>query len=90
MALIRFLFFLLLFYFLFKILGRYVFPLLVKRYVNSKKKQYYQQNPNARPEQGKEGDIHIRKPSDRKRRVNADAAEYVDYEEVEDLPDPKE
>lgn len=84
MGLIRFIFTLMLIYLLFRLLGKYVFPLFAKRYVNKQKKEYYRQNPEADPNR-KEGDIHIKRSSDRKKqRVNADAAEYVDYEEVDD------
>ncbi len=83
MALVRFIFFLLVFYLFFRLLGRYILPAIVSLYVKRQKKRYYRQNPEADPE-GKEGDIHIRRAAQRKPRVNADAAEYVDFEEIED------
>ena len=82
MKLLQFIFLVVLIYLVFRMLGRYVFPALVKRYINKQKEAYYKAHPEANPD-GKEGEINIRRPSDRKQKVNADAAEYIDYEEVE-------
>ncbi len=84
MGLIRFIFFILFFYLLFRLLGRLILPLMANNYVKKEKEKYYQQNPDARPPSGKEGDVHIRRSSDTKQKFNAESAEYVDYEEVDE------
>ncbi len=89
--LLRFLFFVIILYLIFRLLGRYVLPWLVKRYVRNVQKRYYRHNPHMDPrkrDKGKqnEGNIHIKRSGkkDDSRENNSGLGEYVDYEEVND------
>ncbi|HPE87020.1 MAG: hypothetical protein PHU97_02475 [Bacteroidales bacterium] len=84
MTFYRILLFLFFFYLLFRIMGRYVLPWLVSRYVKKQKEKY-----EGRTANGREGEIHIRRSGDARPKVNADAAEYVDFEDIDDET-PKE
>ena len=81
---IRFLGIIILIYLFFRILGRLFLPFMAKSYVNKEKQRYYRENPNANPKKEREGEIHIRRASDRKQKVNPEIGEVVEFEEVED------
>ena len=68
-------------YYVFKLLGRYVFPYLLRNYINKQQQKYNQYQQQNEP-QRKEGEVYIKKKpkSDSK---DLDDGEYVDYEEVE-------
>ena len=83
-GLFRFLFWFFLISYILRILGRYIFPILLKRYINKKQSQFNQQfNPQNSP-LDKEGEVSIKtKPKKSKNDIN-DMGEYVDFEEVDD------
>ncbi len=83
-GLFRFLFWFFLISYILRILGRYIFPILLKRYINKKQSQFNQQfNPQNSP-LDKEGEVSIKtKPKKSKNDTN-DMGEYVDFEEVDD------
>ena len=83
-GLFRFLFWFFLISYILRILGRYIFPILLKRYINKKQSQFNQQfNPQNSP-LDKEGEVSIKtKPKNSKNDTN-DMGEYVDFEEVDD------
>lgn len=69
-------------YYSFKIIGRYVLPWLLKRFINKQQEKYYQQNgnpPNRSNQQ--EGEVKITSAPNRVGK-NDDLGEYVDYEEI--------
>ena len=83
-GLFRFLFWFFLISYILRILGRYIFPILLKRYINKKQSQFNQQfNPQDSTLE-KEGKVSIKtKPKNSKNDAN-DMGEYVDFEEVDD------
>lgn len=90
--LLRFLLFVIILYLVFRLLGRYVLPWLVKRYVRNVQKKYYRDNPHMDPrsrkkgKQKKEGNIHIKRSGkkDDSRNDDSGLGEYVDYEDIND------
>lgn len=93
MALIRFALILFITYLVFRILGRYLLPVLLKYFMKRTQNRFYEQNPHLRKEDtktttGKEGEIHFEKPNKKKsRKINPDVGEYTDFEEVSDEPE---
>jgi len=72
-------------YYAFKIIGRFVFPLFLKKMMgNVEKKFNEEQHRNSTDQQHvKEGETIIDKTPNQTKRSNDDAGEYIDYEEVE-------
>jgi len=88
-GLFRFLFILIIIYYVFKILVRYVFPFLVKRFLNNAQQQFYKQNPHLDPEEQKkrEGEVKVKsKPTQKNEKDNSqdDFGDYVDFEEIKE------
>ena len=72
-------------YFAFRLIGKYLLPLIIKYYIKRFQQKFYQQNPHINPDR-KEGQTNIDFSQKRKsnRKTNADAiGEYVDFEELE-------
>ena len=83
-GLFRFLFWFFLISYILRILGRYFFPILLKRYINKKQSQFNQQFNQQDSNLEKEGKVSIKtKPKKSKNDTN-DMGEYVDFEEVDD------
>ena len=83
-GLFRFFFWFFLISYILRILGRYIFPILLKRYINKKKSQFNQQFNQQDSPVEKEGKVSIKtKPKKSKDDTN-DMGEYVDFEEVDD------
>jgi hypothetical protein len=79
-GLFRFFFWFFLISYILRILGRYIFPILLKRYINKKQSQFNQQDSPIE----KEGKVSVKtKPKKSKTDTN-DMGEYVDFEEVDD------
>lgn len=86
MGLLRTIATILIVYYVFKFIGRYIMPLFLKKMVkNAEKKFHEQQAQQQQPtDQGKVGETVIdRKPTSEKR-SNKNVGDYVDYEEIND------
>ncbi len=84
---LRVLFILIIVYYVFRLLVRFVFPFLVKRYLNNFQKKFYDANPHLDPNQStsKDGEVKVkRKSSDDRKGKTDDFGEYIDYEEIKD------
>ncbi|MBN2747502.1 MAG: DUF4834 family protein [Bacteroidales bacterium] len=84
---LRVLFILIIVYYVFKLLVRYVFPFFVKRYLSNFQKKFYESNPHLDPNQttSKDGEVKVkRKTSDDRKGKPDNFGEYVDYEEIKD------
>ena len=82
---IRTVFFVILFYYLFKIIGRFVLPLLLKKGVeNMQKKQQEQFRRYQEQARQKEGEVTIKQNQKHKSSGNniKEEGEYVDFEEI--------
>jgi membrane protein implicated in regulation of membrane protease activity len=68
-------------YFVLKLLGRLLFPVVVKKAVNNmqaRQSQYQRQS-----QQKQEGEVTVEKNRNRQNRANNTEGEYVDFEEIE-------
>lgn len=65
-------------YYTYKFLTRYVFPLMLKNYINKVNNNQKSKNEFQRDE----GDITIRYRKKQDKKVDKDKGEYVDYEEI--------
>ncbi len=67
-----------------KLIGRYVFPWLLKRFINKQQEKFYNQTQsgNSRTER-QEGEVKITGAPQRSSKKD-DLGEYVDYEEIKD------
>ncbi len=87
MPLLNFFIVIVLLYIFFRVLGRYILPYLVKRYINKQKEKFYRQSPyykKKEEETKKDNDIHIKDISEEGKRKKDDLGEYVDFEEMDD------
>lgn len=71
-----------------KLIGRYLFPYLLKRFINKQQEKFYGNqggNPftNHNQHQQKEGEIEIKK-NPNSQQSKKDIGEYVDFEEISD------
>lgn len=65
-------------YYTYKFLTRYVFPLMLKNYINKVNNTQRSKNQFQRDE----GDVTIRYRKNEDKKVDKDKGEYVDYEEI--------
>ncbi|WP_430814106.1 DUF4834 family protein [Carboxylicivirga sp. RSCT41] len=85
LGLIKTIFFLITFYYLFKIIGRLVLPYLMKKGVERMQQQQQNAATNyQRHAQQKEGEVTVQKNAQKKSSnvVDQNEGEYVDFEEV--------
>ena len=85
MGLLRTIAIIIIIYYAFKFIGKYIMPLFLKKMVeNVEKKMRDQQQNIYKEESGKVGETIIeKKPKDTKE-GNKDVGDYVDYEDVND------
>ena len=80
-----------LFYYGFKFLAKYVFPWILKRWINKKMGQFQNQGATQFQEQEKaqefakehEGEVKIQSRGEKTQSETKDMGDFVDYEEVE-------
>jgi uncharacterized protein involved in cysteine biosynthesis len=83
MGLLRTIAILVIIYYAFKFIGRYIMPLFLKKMVdNVEKKMRGQQEYQHQKEQGKVGETIIDKKPLNKKESNKDVGDYVDYEDI--------
>jgi len=80
---LRSLFIILIIYYAFRFIGRYVFPMLIDKGVkNMQQKMYDQQKQNQRPAR-REGEVTLENNRKSNRNSPSDRGEYIDFEEVD-------
>ena len=84
LGLLRFLFWFFLVSYILKILGRYIFPILLKRYINKKQSQFNQQFNQQDSNLEEEGEVSIKTKPKKSSTDKNNIGEYVDFEEVDD------
>jgi len=84
MQLLRTIIIILIVYYLFKLVARYVMPWVAKYFIN-KAAQNFQESYDE-PQQKKEGEVTIDYKPEKKTKLD-DLGEYVDYKEVKDESD---
>lgn len=83
-GLIRFLFWFFLISYILNLLGRFLFPVLLKRYVRKKQSQFNQQFNQQQDPVEKEGNVSIKTKPNKSKTDTNDMGEYVDFEEVDE------
>ncbi len=85
MNFIRTILIIVLIYYAFKIIGKFVFPLLFKKVMRNVEKKFNEQNHrnSTNQQRAKEGETVIDKTPNQTKKINDDAGEYIDYEDVE-------
>lgn len=85
MGLLRTIAIIIIVYYAFKFIGKYIMPLFLKRVVkNVEKKMREQQENQYKEEDGNIGETVIAKKPQIRKESNKDVGDYVDYEEVKD------
>jgi len=72
-------------YYAFSFLMRYVLPLVMRKYVNDFQKQFTEENIRSQEEMNrkKEGEVSIKfVDKDKNKSQHPDDGEYIDYEEI--------
>jgi len=81
-GLIRTLLIILLIYYLFQIIAKYVIPLFMKRFLNNMEQKFREQHQPKEPDKKVGETTILKKPNTNK--SNNNVGEYIDYEEVND------
>ncbi|MBT8317518.1 MAG: DUF4834 family protein [Lutibacter sp.] len=85
MGLLRTIAIIIIVYYAFKFIGKYIMPLFLKRVVkNVEKKMREQQENQYKEDSGNIGETVIAKKPQVRKESNKDVGDYVDYEEVKD------
>ncbi|MFW5663553.1 MAG: hypothetical protein ACOCYD_00795 [bacterium] len=89
MTLIRIIGTFLIIYLVFRILAMYVFPLLVRWFINKQKKKFYEQNPHMRPpetEEKSKGGVKFSRAGNAATdsKSTDQIGEYVDFEDIKE------
>lgn len=87
-SVLKFLFIIIMIYYFFKVLGRWIFPFLVKRWMKRFQKRFFEQNPHINPDfdRGKEGEVNIKynQQQNTGNKNNENIGDYVDFEEIKE------
>lgn len=80
---LKFFLWLIFFYFLFRILTRFIFPILLNRYIRKQEKKYRYRNEAPQPNNQENGKMKISIPRQGKdhQRAADHLGEYTDFEE---------
>lgn len=78
MALVRFLFILLIIYFIIRIFTRYV----LRFYLNNMQRKY--ENQQNQYNKKREGDVTINTKPNKTKKIDKDEGDYVDFEEIDE------
>lgn len=71
-------------YFIFRLLVSYIMPLLMRRYVRRRKRDFYEQNPNyGNYRQNSQNKVNINYPN-RDKHFDISDIEYTDFEEIKE------
>jgi bacteriorhodopsin len=80
-------FWVLVIYYLIKLIVRYLFPFLLVRFINrmqNKMGGFQAQAENA----SREGEVKVKYNPETNTKSNSDLGEYIDFEEIKDNPNP--
>ena len=83
-GLIRFLFWFFLISYILKLLVRFLFPVLLKRYFSKKQSQFNHQFNTQQYPVEKEGNVSIKTKPNKSKTDTNDMGEYVDFEDVDE------
>ena len=71
-----------LFYYIFRFIGRVVIPYLLAKGINRMANKYQHKENFTNKRKQEEGKVTIKSTSNNKKKTSPDLGEYVDYEEV--------
>lgn len=83
-GLLKTIFFLITFYYIFKFIGRILLPLFISRRVNKMTNNQKRQSEFRNQKRRDEGKVTIQKGNKAKKITSSDLGEYVNYEEVKE------
>lgn len=91
MGLIKLIATFLIIYLVFRFFTMYLFPVLLRWYLNRFKKRFYERNPHLRQDEygNNASDVNTPKNTDSGNKINQ-IGEYVDFEEIKDDKKEKE
>ncbi|SMO61776.1 protein of unknown function [Saccharicrinis carchari] len=84
MGLLKTIFFILVFYYLFRFIARVIVPFLLGRQMNKMNNHYKREQSFKTQKKREEGKVTIQKKHKSPKKVSPDVGEYIDYEEVKD------
>lgn len=86
MALVKFLVVVVIIYMVFKVLGGFILPWIIRVWLKRFQKRFYDQNPHIRNDKDyQEGKVTIKKVKEEEStHIPDDFGDYVDYEDVDD------
>lgn len=86
MALVKFLVVVVIIYMIFKVLGGFILPWIIRVWLKRFQKRFYDQNPHIRNDKDyQEGKVTIKKVKEEESaNIPDDFGDYVDYEDVDD------
>jgi len=83
-GLIKFLFWFLLISYLFKMIGRYLLPFVLKQYIRKQQSKFNHGFGYRKDNVEKEGKVTIKKNPKKPKSDTSDMGEYVDFEEIDE------
>ncbi len=83
MTLLKIIFIFILIYYFFKLIARYLFPWLLKRYMKNFQNKFHQNTDNTSAKKKKKGEVNIDHIPKDKKKKDDDFGEYVDFEEID-------
>jgi len=82
MGFLRTILFIVIFYYLFKLIGRVILPRILNMAVNKMNQAHRQRDEYIHQQKKQEGKVTIQKTEKKDKKVSSDLGEYIDYEEV--------
>lgn len=84
-ALLRFIFIIVLVYYGFKLVARYVIPWVITRFIKKQQQKFNDMNGvnNSNYDPTNEGEVHIKTKKTKSAKNDDDFGEYVDFEDVD-------
>ncbi len=84
-ALLRFIFIIVLVYYGFKLVARYVMPWVITRFIKKQQQKFNDMNGvnNSNYDPTNEGEVHIKTKKTKSAKNDDDFGEYVDFEDVD-------
>ena len=83
-TLLKIIFIFILIYYFFRLVGRYIFPWLLKRFMKNIQNKYQQNAEDTSTPKKQKGDININHiPKSKEKKDDDDFGEYVDFEDID-------
>ncbi len=82
MGFLRTLFFIIIFYYIFKLIGRYIFPYFLAKKINKMTSGQQQKKDFINQQKRQEGKVTIQQSHPHEKKTPSDLGDYVDFEEI--------